>query len=128
MLDLFLVQCEPSCSGRALCGASLSAVGSNGQPERMGRPPPSFMARVHRGPAEEGGEGFGAVEDYPCWMTVTTLQILARMRSFGMAPVLPAFAGHVPKGFIDTYPNVQYSELHWNRFVQTKLSNLGIAG
>ncbi len=39
-------------------------------------------------------------------------KILARMRSFGMTPVLPAFAGHIPKGFIDVH-KVNYTEMHW---------------
>ncbi len=39
-------------------------------------------------------------------------QILERMRSFGMTPVLPAFAGHVPKGLIDIH-KLNYTELHW---------------
>ena len=49
------------------------------------------------------------------WHNFTTeLQhkILSRMRGLGMTPVLPAFAGHVPKGMIDLYkPN--YTEQYW---------------
>ena len=26
------------------------------------------------------------------------------MRDFGMTPVLPAFAGHIPKALVDKYP------------------------
>jgi alpha-N-acetylglucosaminidase len=40
-------------------------------------------------------------------------QILDQMRGLGMTPVLPAFAGHVPKGFIDAHEGVKYSTLHW---------------
>ena len=47
------------------------------------------------------------------WHTFTVdLQhkILDRMRGLGMTPILPAFAGHVPKGLIDLFkPN--YTEL-----------------
>ena len=43
------------------------------------------------------------------WHTFTVdlqHQILARMRGLGMTPILPAFAGHIPKGMIDIYkPN-----------------------
>jgi alpha-N-acetylglucosaminidase len=34
-------------------------------------------------------------------------QILKRERSFGMKPVLPAFAGHVPKAIKEKYPNAK---------------------
>jgi len=33
-------------------------------------------------------------------------QILARMRSLGMIPVLPGFAGHVPSAITRIYPKV----------------------
>jgi alpha-N-acetylglucosaminidase len=32
-------------------------------------------------------------------------QILARMRQFGMTPILPGFAGHVPAALKQHYPN-----------------------
>lgn len=35
------------------------------------------------------------------------LLILARMRSFGIIPVLPAFAGFVPPSFKKHYPEVR---------------------
>lgn len=35
-------------------------------------------------------------------------QILKRMRSLGMIPVLPGFAGHVPEALGKLYPNVSY--------------------
>lgn len=38
-------------------------------------------------------------------------QILAQERSFGMTPVLPAFAGHVPKAIKDTHPNLKITSL-----------------
>jgi alpha-N-acetylglucosaminidase len=38
-------------------------------------------------------------------------KILKRERSFGMTPVLPAFAGHVPKAIKEKYPNVKITSL-----------------
>ena len=38
-----------------------------------------------------------------------------------MTPVLPAFAGHIPKSLIRKYPNVKYYNLQWNRFPSTYL-------
>ncbi|XP_030853369.1 alpha-N-acetylglucosaminidase-like [Strongylocentrotus purpuratus] len=44
-------------------------------------------------------------------------QILKRMRDLGMIPVLPAFAGHVPKSFSKVFPNASISNLgDWGRF------------
>ena len=38
-------------------------------------------------------------------------QILRRERAFGMRPVLPAFAGHVPKELKTLYPNIKITDL-----------------
>ncbi|CAG2113416.1 unnamed protein product, partial [Medioppia subpectinata] len=47
-------------------------------------------------------------------------QILARMRSLGMIPVLPAFAGHVPRNITRIWPKAQVSRLSdWGKFNQT---------
>ncbi|CAL4086012.1 unnamed protein product, partial [Meganyctiphanes norvegica] len=44
-------------------------------------------------------------------------QILTRMRELGMTPVLPAFAGHVPKALTRLYPNANVSQLgNWGHF------------
>ncbi|XP_072502624.1 alpha-N-acetylglucosaminidase-like isoform X2 [Notamacropus eugenii] len=44
-------------------------------------------------------------------------RILDRMRSFGMKPVLPAFAGHVPKAFTRVYPKANVTNLGmWSDF------------
>ena len=44
-------------------------------------------------------------------------KILARMRSLGMTPVLPAFAGHVPRGLLRLYPKANVSRLgDWGHF------------
>ncbi|XP_066954766.1 alpha-N-acetylglucosaminidase-like isoform X3 [Macrobrachium rosenbergii] len=44
-------------------------------------------------------------------------QILQRMREFGMYPVLPAFAGHVPAGLTRVYPDANITRLGpWSHF------------
>ncbi|XP_069490537.1 alpha-N-acetylglucosaminidase [Ambystoma mexicanum] len=44
-------------------------------------------------------------------------RILARMRSLGMIPVLPAFAGHVPRGILRVFPEVNVTKLGvWSHF------------
>uniref|UniRef100_T1JFM2 Alpha-N-acetylglucosaminidase n=1 Tax=Strigamia maritima TaxID=126957 RepID=T1JFM2_STRMM len=42
-------------------------------------------------------------------------QILARMRSFGMVPVLPAFSGHVPPAIVQHYPHANVSQMSWGQ-------------
>eukprot|EP00659_Diplonema_papillatum_P007671 gene7671-11768_t len=45
------------------------------------------------------------------------VQILARMRSLGMKPILPAFAGHIPEAFVKKFPNVGYTRSPvWSSF------------
>mmetsp|Transcript_95364 Transcript_95364/g.199513 ORF Transcript_95364/g.199513 Transcript_95364/m.199513 type:complete len:744 (-) Transcript_95364:46-2277(-) len=44
-------------------------------------------------------------------------QVLQRMRSLGMRPVLPAFAGFVPPAFAQKYPKAQITKsADWNNF------------
>uniref|UniRef100_A0A8C2P600 Hydroxysteroid 17-beta dehydrogenase 1 n=1 Tax=Capra hircus TaxID=9925 RepID=A0A8C2P600_CAPHI len=44
-------------------------------------------------------------------------RILDRMRSFGMIPVLPAFAGHVPKALTRVFPQVNVTQMgSWGHF------------
>ena len=44
-------------------------------------------------------------------------RILNTMRAFGMMPVLPAFAGHVPLAITKYYPNVTISHFgDWGHF------------
>ncbi|XP_046392538.1 alpha-N-acetylglucosaminidase [Ischnura elegans] len=44
-------------------------------------------------------------------------KILNRMRSLGMIPVLPAFAGHVPRAFQRLYPDANFTKMSiWNFF------------
>lgn len=42
---------------------------------------------------------------------VLAKQILKRERAFGMQPILPAFAGHVPYDLKKIYPNIQVTDL-----------------
>ncbi|XP_015185471.1 PREDICTED: alpha-N-acetylglucosaminidase [Polistes dominula] len=43
--------------------------------------------------------------------------ILERMREFGIIPVLPAFAGHVPRAFARLFPNAKMTKIDsWNKF------------
>jgi len=42
-------------------------------------------------------------------------KILARERSFGMTPVLPAFSGHVPPSFKDKFPNAKLKKTNWGQ-------------
>uniref|UniRef100_A0A8C3SJC3 Alpha-N-acetylglucosaminidase n=1 Tax=Chelydra serpentina TaxID=8475 RepID=A0A8C3SJC3_CHESE len=44
-------------------------------------------------------------------------RILERMRSLGMIPVLPAFAGHVPRGVLRAFPRINVTRLgSWSKF------------
>jgi alpha-N-acetylglucosaminidase len=40
-------------------------------------------------------------------------KILARERSFGMLPVLPAFTGHVPSALKNKFPNAKVKKTNW---------------
>ncbi|WP_200913302.1 alpha-N-acetylglucosaminidase [Sphingomonas sp. Leaf10] len=47
-------------------------------------------------------------------------RILSRMRALGMTPVLPAFAGYVPKAFADAHPRARiYKMRAWEGFNAT---------
>lgn len=54
------------------------------------------------------------------WITeklVLQHQILGRMRSLGMTPVLPGFAGHVPSAIARVFPRANYTRLgSWGHF------------
>jgi alpha-N-acetylglucosaminidase len=44
-------------------------------------------------------------------------QILAQMRAFGMTPVLPGFAGHVPDALLRVFPNANVTRsASWGNF------------
>lgn len=40
-------------------------------------------------------------------------KILARERSFGMTPILPAFTGHVPPAFVEKFPQAKVKKTQW---------------
>lgn len=47
-------------------------------------------------------------------------QILQRMNNFGMYPVVPGFAGHVPRNLSRILPEAKIDRLtDWNQFGQT---------
>lgn len=50
-------------------------------------------------------------------------KILARERSLGMIPVLPAFTGHVPPAFKEHYPEATLKEITWGGKYHTWLLN-----
>ena len=43
-------------------------------------------------------------------------KILDRMRSLGMEPIAPAFAGFVPPAFMDKHPEIKANQLEWGGF------------
>lgn len=43
-------------------------------------------------------------------------RIIERMKSLGMKPIAPAFAGFIPKGFIKKHPEMAYNHLQWGGF------------
>ena len=50
------------------------------------------------------------------------VKILRRMSEFGMSPILPAFAGHVPLGLRRVFPNASYTTSErWNGLEETTL-------
>ncbi|XP_034254686.1 alpha-N-acetylglucosaminidase isoform X4 [Thrips palmi] len=81
--------------------------------------------RHFTGPAFLAWQRMGNVRGWagplrPSWHShsrVLQHRILARMRELGMVAVLPAFAGHVPRGFQRLFPNSSTTPLQrWNRF------------
>lgn len=58
------------------------------------------------------------------WMTShedLQKKILARERSFGMTPVLPAFTGHVPPSFKNKFPNAKLKKTSWVGFPKVSI-------
>ena len=43
-------------------------------------------------------------------------QVLDRMKQLGMTPIVPAFAGFVPKAFVEIHPEVDCKHLSWGGF------------
>ncbi|XP_071452084.1 alpha-N-acetylglucosaminidase [Hetaerina americana] len=78
---------------------------------------PAFLAWERMGNIR--GWGGSVSIDSPWYTTSFELQhkILDRMRSIGMVPVLPAFAGHVPRAFQRLYPEANFTKMSiWNNF------------
>ncbi|BFY99942.1 hypothetical protein BsWGS_02982 [Bradybaena similaris] len=79
---------------------------------------PAFLAWARMGNIEGWG---GPLPQ--AWITNKLLlqqKILSRMRSLGMMPVLPAFAGHVPKAITRVFPQANVTHLPtWNTFNAT---------
>ncbi|XP_055885220.1 alpha-N-acetylglucosaminidase-like isoform X4 [Biomphalaria glabrata] len=79
---------------------------------------PAFLAWARMGNIQGWGGPLPQM-----WITnklVLQHKILARMRSLGMIPVLPAFAGHVPKAITRVFPNATVTRLsNWNSFNDT---------
>jgi alpha-N-acetylglucosaminidase len=51
-----------------------------------------------------------------------THQVLQRMKDLGMQPIIPAFAGFVPKELTAIYPQAQVKEIIWGGFSELKNS------
>ncbi|MGN7159782.1 alpha-N-acetylglucosaminidase TIM-barrel domain-containing protein [Sphingomonas sp. SAFR-052] len=80
------------------------------------------------GPAFLPWQRMGNIEGYrsplsPNWIDdkhALQRRILSRMRALGMTPVLPAFAGYVPKAFADAHPKARiYKMRAWEGFNAT---------
>jgi hypothetical protein len=86
------------------------------------------LAEYFSGPAFTPWQRMGNIEGYRAplpqqWIDDKQLlqkQILARMRELGMQPVLPAFAGYVPKAFALTHPQARIFRMRgWEGFHET---------
>ncbi len=56
-------------------------------------------------------------ENWHKYQSVLQTQILKRMRDFGMLPILPAFAGHVPRNITRIFPDAKVTKLtNWAEF------------
>lgn len=85
------------------------------------------LAEYFSGPAFTPWQRMGNIEGYRAplpqqWIDskrVLQTQILTRMRELGMQPVLPAFAGYVPKAFAQAHPNARiYRMRAWEGFTK----------
>ncbi|CAL1530342.1 unnamed protein product [Lymnaea stagnalis] len=79
---------------------------------------PAFLAWARMGNIEGWGGPLPQM-----WKTNKLLlqhKILDRMRSLGMIPVLPAFAGHVPRSIVRVFPEANVTRLgEWGGFNST---------
>lgn len=85
----------------------------------------SIMADFFAGPAFAPWQRMGNLQRWGAPMTAGFVEaqrqlghvIIARMREFGMTPVLPGFAGHVPDALQVAYPTHTYvKSADWNGF------------
>jgi alpha-N-acetylglucosaminidase len=90
--------------------------------------PETALAEYFSGPAFTPWQRMGNIEGYRAplsqhWIDrkrALQTQILGRMRELGMQPVLPAFAGYVPKAFAQAHPNARiYRMRAWEGFHET---------
>ncbi len=86
------------------------------------------LAEYFSGPAFTPWQRMGNIEGYQAplpqaWIdrkAALQKQILARMRALGMKPILPAFAGYVPKAFAQAHPEARiYRMRAWEGFHET---------
>lgn len=86
------------------------------------------LADYFSGPAFTPWQRMGNIEGYRAplpqpWIDekqALQKKILARMRELGMKPVLPAFAGYVPKAFAQAHPRARiYRMRAWEGFHET---------
>eukprot|EP01060_Flectonema_neradi_P001641 TRINITY_DN10998_c1_g1_i1.p1 TRINITY_DN10998_c1_g1~~TRINITY_DN10998_c1_g1_i1.p1 ORF type:complete len:1355 (+),score=254.51 TRINITY_DN10998_c1_g1_i1:39-4103(+) len=76
---------------------------------------PAYQAWVRMGNLE--GFGGGVSNEFLRDRHNLQIQILQKMRALGMEPVLPGFAGHVPRGIEKVFPNSSFVEGgEWNGF------------
>lgn len=90
--------------------------------------PDAALADYFSGPAFTPWQRMGNIEGYRAplpqrWIddkAALQKKILARMRALGMKPVLPAFAGYVPKAFALAHPQARiYRMRAWEGFHET---------
>ncbi|MGO7251634.1 alpha-N-acetylglucosaminidase TIM-barrel domain-containing protein, partial [Rhizobium brockwellii] len=83
------------------------------------------LAQHFSGPAFLPWQRMGNIEGYRAPLPTGWIdkkhdlqkRILGRMRDLGMTPILPAFAGYVPKAFAEAHPKARiYQMRSWEGF------------
>ncbi len=82
------------------------------------------LSRFFSGPAYQCWQWLGLLDGWggplpQSWIDgqeALQKKILARQRSLGMMPVLPAFIGHVPPGYADKFPDARLTPIEWTAF------------
>ncbi|KAL6074088.1 N-acetylglucosaminidase, alpha [Balamuthia mandrillaris] len=75
---------------------------------------PAFLAWTRMGNVQEWGGPLTSTWQFA--QAQLQKKILQRQRQFGMIPVLPGFAGHVPKAIQRIFPKANLTEGYWNSF------------